>query len=81
MSNLPATNETATSPSDPNQSPPKNPKDCLPCRIVGATALVGTGLYGLGAARPGKPGSPLERRIMGVVGVGFILAGIGRAIF
>ena len=47
-----------------------NPKDCLGCRIVGTTALVGTGLYGLGMARPGRPGSPLERRIMGVVGVG-----------
>ncbi|KAG8993434.1 hypothetical protein FRB90_000698 [Tulasnella sp. 427] len=81
MSDIATTDNATTPTSDSGVTPKKNPKDCLPCRLVGTTVLVGTGLYGLGAARPGKPGSPMERRIMGVVSVGFILAGIGRAIF
>ncbi|KAG8926224.1 hypothetical protein FRC02_009055 [Tulasnella sp. 418] len=55
-------------------------QDCLGCRIVGTVALSGVGLHALNASRAHKPGSPLERRIMGAVGVAFLIGGAVRAI-
>ncbi|KAG9014977.1 hypothetical protein FRB94_007049 [Tulasnella sp. JGI-2019a] len=66
---------------DEVKTPTAADKNCMPCRLTGMTVLIGTGVYALAAARPGKPGSPLERRIMGVVGAAFVVAGIGRAIY
>jgi len=45
-------------------------KDCLGCKLVGTLTFTAVGLHALNAARPHKPGSPIERRIMGVLGVG-----------
>ena len=63
-------NSDVETPSNPPKQTLREKADCLQCRIVGATALTGTGIYGLMLSRAGKPGSPLERRIMGAVSVG-----------
>jgi len=80
MSAEPLTPPSTAGPSaTPSETP--NPYDCVACRVIGVSVLMGTGFYALDAARPGRTGSRLERRIMGVVGAAFLLAGIGRAVW
>jgi hypothetical protein len=45
-------------------------QDCLACRIIGSTALGATGVYALTMSRPGAPGSPFGKRVMGGIGAG-----------
>ncbi|EJF59627.1 hypothetical protein DICSQDRAFT_64674 [Dichomitus squalens LYAD-421 SS1] len=48
-------------------------QDCLTCRIIGTGALAGVGIYALRMSRAGAPGSPVGKRIMGGVGIGFLI--------
>jgi len=54
------------------------PQDCLACRVIGTGALGGVGIYALGMSRAGASGSPLGKRIMAGVGVGFLFASVFR---
>ncbi|OSX58195.1 hypothetical protein POSPLADRAFT_1060706 [Postia placenta MAD-698-R-SB12] len=54
------------------QPPPR--QDCLACRVIGTTALGAVGVYALHQSRAHQPGSPLGKRIMAVVGLGFLVA-------
>lgn len=44
-------------------------QDCFACRIIGATALGGVGVYALNQSRAHQPGSMVGKRIMGGLGV------------
>ncbi|KAI0296514.1 hypothetical protein B0F90DRAFT_1034600 [Multifurca ochricompacta] len=54
------------------------PVDCLSCRIIGTGALGATGLYALNQARAHQPGSVVGKRIMGGVGILFLLGSVAR---
>ncbi|KAH9963795.1 hypothetical protein BC827DRAFT_1112883, partial [Russula dissimulans] len=54
------------------------PADCLSCRVIGTGALGATGLYALNQARAHQPGSLVGKRIMGGVGVLFLLGSVAR---
>jgi Domain of unknown function (DUF4536) len=73
---------SSTSPND-SQIPPQTPSqtrptDCLSCRIIGTGALGATGMYALNQARAHQPGSVFGKRIMGGVGVLFLLGSVVR---
>ncbi|KAI0365009.1 hypothetical protein BV20DRAFT_955126 [Pilatotrama ljubarskyi] len=53
---------------------PRNPKDCLACRVIGTVALGGVGVYALNQSRAHAPGSVVGKRIMAGVGVCFLVA-------
>ncbi|KAI1790076.1 hypothetical protein LXA43DRAFT_530342 [Ganoderma leucocontextum] len=48
-------------------------QDCLACRVIGTGALAGVGIYALTMSRARAPGSVIGKRIMGAVGVGFLI--------
>lgn len=52
----------------------KKYQDCLACRVIGTGALGGVGVYALNQSRAHAPGSPIGKRIMAGVGVGFLIA-------
>ncbi|ESK91020.1 hypothetical protein Moror_16325 [Moniliophthora roreri MCA 2997] len=54
------------------------PKDCLSCRIVGTGTLMGVGGYALWQSRATAPGTPLQKRVMGGVGVALVIGGFFR---
>ncbi|KAG1766746.1 hypothetical protein EV702DRAFT_788807 [Suillus placidus] len=47
--------------------------DCVTCRVIGSGAFAATGIYALRMARPGAPGSIVGKRIMGGLGVCFLV--------
>ncbi|KAI9070365.1 hypothetical protein FKP32DRAFT_1608077 [Trametes sanguinea] len=53
---------------------PRNPQDCLACRVIGTVALGGVGIYALNMSRAHQPGSMVGKRIMAGVGVCFLVA-------
>ncbi|KAG2116256.1 hypothetical protein BD769DRAFT_1486943 [Suillus cothurnatus] len=48
--------------------------DCITCRVIGSGAFAATGIYALRMARPSAPGSIVGKRIMGGLGVCFLVA-------
>ncbi|KAH9062400.1 hypothetical protein EDB87DRAFT_300041 [Lactarius vividus] len=76
---LPASNSNSNSTSPAGPSQPLRPAaDCLSCRVIGAGALGATGLYAINQARAHQPGSVIGKRIMGCVGVLFLLGSVAR---
>ncbi|KAF9070867.1 hypothetical protein BDP27DRAFT_1263271, partial [Rhodocollybia butyracea] len=49
---------------------PKDPKDCISCRIVGTGTFATLGGYAIWQSRAVSPGTPVQKRIMTGVGVG-----------
>ncbi|KAG1786381.1 uncharacterized protein HD556DRAFT_1211081, partial [Suillus plorans] len=47
--------------------------DCMSCRIIGSGAFAATGIYALRMARPSAPGSIVGKRVMGGLGVCFLV--------
>jgi len=47
--------------------------DCMSCRIIGSGAFAATGIYALRMARPSAPGSIVGKRVMGGLGVCFLM--------
>ncbi|KAG1721942.1 uncharacterized protein EDB91DRAFT_1055581 [Suillus paluster] len=52
--------------------------DCVTCRIIGSGAFAATGIYALRMARPGASGSVVGKRIMGGLGVCFLVGSVLR---
>lgn len=53
-------------------------EDCVTCRVVGGVTLTGTGLYALWNTRSHVPGNPMGKRLIGMMGAGFVAIGILR---
>lgn len=53
-------------------------KDCLVCKVIGSTAFAATGLYALHASRASAPGSVIGKRIMGGLGICFLIGSVMR---
>ncbi|TFK54296.1 hypothetical protein OE88DRAFT_1732971 [Heliocybe sulcata] len=53
-------------------------QECLTCRIIGTGALAVTGAYALNMSRAHQPGSIMGKRIMGALGVGFLVGSVLR---
>ncbi|KIM54973.1 hypothetical protein SCLCIDRAFT_330811 [Scleroderma citrinum Foug A] len=64
--------------SSPTLQQSSSQQDCLTCRIVGSGAFAATGLYALHASRASAPGSIIGKRIVGGVGICFLIGGIMR---
>ncbi|KAG2130858.1 hypothetical protein DEU56DRAFT_740314, partial [Suillus clintonianus] len=47
--------------------------DCVTCRIIGSGAFAATGIYTLKMARPSALGSMVGKKIMGGLGVCFLV--------
>ncbi|KAJ8584952.1 hypothetical protein M405DRAFT_773507 [Rhizopogon salebrosus TDB-379] len=70
----------------PNSTPPDSAvaakpssyNDCLSCRIIGSGAFAATGVYALRMARPSAPGSIVGKRIIGGLGVCFLVGSVLR---
>ncbi|CCM05387.1 uncharacterized protein FIBRA_07603 [Fibroporia radiculosa] len=56
------------------QSQPRQPQDCLACRVIGTAALGGVGIYALNQSRAHQPGSVVGKRIVAGLGVCFLVA-------
>ncbi|KAG2140542.1 uncharacterized protein EDB93DRAFT_1161770 [Suillus bovinus] len=52
--------------------------DCMTCRIIGSGAFAATGIYALRMARPNAPGSIVGKRIVGGLGVCFLVGSVLR---
>ncbi|KAG1838393.1 hypothetical protein DFJ58DRAFT_814257 [Suillus subalutaceus] len=52
---------------------PSSYNDCMTCRVIGSGAFAATGIYALRMARPSTPGSIVGKRIMGGLGVCFLV--------
>ncbi|KZT63107.1 hypothetical protein DAEQUDRAFT_734204 [Daedalea quercina L-15889] len=48
-------------------------QDCLACRVVGTAALAGLGIHALNQSRAHQPGSLMGKRIMGGLGMCFMI--------
>lgn len=44
--------------------------DCLSCRVIGGSAFVGVGSYAIWSSRPKAVGSPIGKRLVGLMGLG-----------
>jgi hypothetical protein len=44
--------------------------ECLQCRLIGGSALTATGAYAIWSSRPKAIGSPVGKRLVGLVGGG-----------
>ncbi|KZT26807.1 hypothetical protein NEOLEDRAFT_1062170 [Neolentinus lepideus HHB14362 ss-1] len=53
-------------------------QECLACRIIGSGALAATGAYALNMSRAHHPGSIMGKRVMGALGVGFLVGSVLR---
>lgn len=70
-------NECETVPTSTTREPLSG-KDCLTCKIIGSTAFAATGLYALHASRASAPGSVIGKRIMGGLGICFLIGSVMR---
>ncbi|OAX36788.1 hypothetical protein K503DRAFT_694465 [Rhizopogon vinicolor AM-OR11-026] len=70
------TNSTAPDPAFVARAPSYN--DCLTCRIIGSGAFAATGIYALRMTRSSAPGSIIGKRIMGGLGVCFLVGSVLR---
>ncbi|KAG1767146.1 hypothetical protein EDD22DRAFT_328692 [Suillus occidentalis] len=73
--NAPESNTTSSAAPDSDSTVPQlsSYNDCITCRIIGSGAFAATGIYALRMARPSAPGSIVGKRIMGGLGVCFLV--------
>ncbi|KAH7921881.1 hypothetical protein BV22DRAFT_1071469 [Leucogyrophana mollusca] len=57
---------------------PQAYNDCITCRIVGSGAFAAMGVYALRMSRASAPGSVMGKRIMGGLGIGFLIGSVLR---
>ncbi|KAG2126488.1 hypothetical protein BD769DRAFT_799917 [Suillus cothurnatus] len=74
--NAPESNTTSSAApnSDSTFVPRSSNDDCMTCRVIGSGAFAATGIYALRMTRPSAPGSIVGKRIMGGLGVCFLVA-------
>ncbi|KAH6914213.1 hypothetical protein BKA70DRAFT_1558206 [Coprinopsis sp. MPI-PUGE-AT-0042] len=53
-------------------------KDCLTCRVVGTGTFLGVGGYALWQSRSVAPGTPMQKRFLALMGIGFLAGGVLR---
>ncbi|KAG8772506.1 hypothetical protein FRC16_005658 [Serendipita sp. 398] len=47
-------------------------EECITCRVTGGAALTGTGIYAVWSSRPKALGSPMGKRLIGLMGGGTV---------